>query len=511
VSYQFLDHPRLTLLFETPNQCGAVLGMAACLASGMFSQLHFLKPERRRWIGSILCLLILVLFSLIAITYSRGSYVAVISALLALIGINRIHRRRAAGLLVAFLLIVTLAPMGPHRIATFAMPAQDNSIANRFALWKGAAAMAWDNFPYGVGFTNFREQFTAWYQASDRFQLYTTGVSDYATIAACGGLLLLFFYLSILFAALFLGSRQIRAEGDPLIVGLIASLISYLVASASSTLILSPNISVVAGAILVVIASIACWRAFRLKTPLAPALLWSTIASVGAVLIVAAVGWAEAAKIPSKLQPLEPLGLQKQPRLVRIAPRGPAVRATVFLINDRWFPELDGRSVLRPMAAAGFDIVAFAPRDFGADGFAACAAILRKLADRASATRPLFLLGAGDGGRLALLLAENAIGDPLRGVVALSPSVWHPVPQLSPAAIIKRDNHLPFLLLHDSEDRTRDANASRRFVDTLTAAGGVAVFSVFKGGRNEPATYWVGLQAPLLSFFNRHIPHALDK
>jgi hypothetical protein len=495
MDYSFAGHTRLTLFFDTPNHCGAALAMVGCALAAVAAVPGASGwPSRARM--ALLTATTAVAFAFLVQTYSRGAYVAAATTLLLFWVAGCGDRRRLFGFVLLLSTCVLAAPAGAQRAQAIVAMETDDSIANRLALWRGCLAIAWDNLPSGCGLTSLRQTFTAWYQEADRFQVYQTGVSDYATCAAAWGLPALAALLLILLSVVIAGYHASRCGcGGSISRAALAALVAYIVAAGFSTLFLS--LAGIAGgiALVLIIGTIARCSA---ELDWRPVIRVGYASAGGLMLVLPAAAYACAKDFSVKPVTGRAFGLNRLSPLQVLVPRTQRERGIVLTIADRWFPEFDARALWRPLAEHGYTTVNFAPRGFTERDVRESVEILERIA-AAAPGRPLFVVGSREGGRLALLVA-SAGGPPLRGVVAMSAPLWHPSPPLSPLARTGR-NESPALLLYDPKSAHPNWSDAQRFAASWPSATVIQIADK----PADAAAHWAAVQSPLIGFLEERL------
>ena len=232
--FHYLGHERLQMAFFSPNICGAFLTILVLIICGIF--LYFSKSEKHSLKIFSYCLLpvIICLFIGIGMTYSRGSYIACLFALIS--GHILVRSIKSVMFIFIFLAIILSVPDGGQRVVS-TVHFREGSIYNRFYLWRGGCAAIAENWTTGVGpapapgqyyCSNYRP---AWIKAE-----YLTFVNDPLTIGASYGIFALFLWLLLTGIPLHAGFIVFRHTANPLLAYLLCSASSYLIAGLFSTL-----------------------------------------------------------------------------------------------------------------------------------------------------------------------------------------------------------------------------------------------------------------------------------
>lgn len=238
--YQYAENPRLQLWFSSPNVCAVFLSVTAVLLTGLFLQLHENKKYFWRVTAWGFVPLILFHFICLAVTYSRGGYVAVMTALTVAAGLGK---RRIAWLFpVLFVTVLLLTDHGLARAGSIGNPA-DHSIRNRLWLWDGGCGVIFEHWLGGTGpVPNPGIQYTTFYQPLSLDETYGSLIGDGLTIAASYGIVV-FFVIVVVITALFRqGYRIWKQQRQIWLPYLLAALFAYIVGSLFSTCYRFPEI-----------------------------------------------------------------------------------------------------------------------------------------------------------------------------------------------------------------------------------------------------------------------------
>jgi O-antigen ligase len=137
--YTFQGCQRLQLWFGSPNMCALFLVILAVLCGLIDCLLSTTGKDRvyviARWLNRLALLLELIG---IALTYSRGAYLALILSLIILAWLLR--QRRVLVWCSIFVLSLLLLPHTSTRVASIA-DIGDGSISHRIMLWEGVCAI----------------------------------------------------------------------------------------------------------------------------------------------------------------------------------------------------------------------------------------------------------------------------------------------------------------------------------------------------------------------------------
>ena len=230
--YHYLGNSRLQLWFDTPNICASFLSMTTILTIGLF----LCCTGRKTVTGRILLLAstaaIIVQEYLLAVTYSRGGYVALAAGLLFIWLFNR--KREVLFFLLSFAAILIFTSNGINRVHSIAATG-DGSIYNRFLLWSGGLSIIADNYFYGVGAGSAGSLYTAWYQPLWLNEHYGSLANDYLTIGASYGIFVLFACLAVVLTIFYCGIQLWVKTQSRLLLAVLAAIAAYLVSAVFST------------------------------------------------------------------------------------------------------------------------------------------------------------------------------------------------------------------------------------------------------------------------------------
>jgi O-antigen ligase len=157
---------------------------------------------------------------LLALTYSRGGWVATLAGFLVLAisysRLNHIPDRRhvCKTMTLACLILVgaiCLVPHGVRRVENIANW-EDRSILNRLEVWRGAMVLTARQPWTGVGWGEFGTEFRAWVQPLEMPTRYRTAIHNYLSISSERGLPALGLFLVGLLAPLFAAWLVVRND-----------------------------------------------------------------------------------------------------------------------------------------------------------------------------------------------------------------------------------------------------------------------------------------------------------
>lgn len=236
--YFFGEHLRWNLWFANPNVAGA---FAAMLIAFLLPFTTFFPKDKRRRILFVLAFIAeLVLWFVLAKTYSRG---ALVSATLCLIVCNVLFVGRGfpkrnlftvLSIKTFAILAIIFATGFSARISPEYLKG-DGSVSARTALWQGGLKMVSASPIAGWGVDKSGEEYINWYQPLDDNREYAGMVNSYLHIAVERGLPVLFAILSILALFTFSGIYLFFRKSSFALCDSLA-IISCLISNSFSTL-----------------------------------------------------------------------------------------------------------------------------------------------------------------------------------------------------------------------------------------------------------------------------------
>ena len=237
--FYFGDQLRWNLGFETPNIAGALVAFAIAFLLPFTSKIP--NKKRRRFAFAVLLAVEILLWFVLAKTYSRGALVA---AGICFICCNAFMLSRteskfrilviALGKAVAVSAILLYSGFA-NRISPEYI-GNDGSTSGRIVLWAGGLKMVVQTPVCGWGVDKSGEEYINWYQDFSDERKYAGMVNSYLHIAVERGLPSLFAALSILAFPFFDDFRLWRKNGDLFALALGLALLSLCVSNIFSTL-----------------------------------------------------------------------------------------------------------------------------------------------------------------------------------------------------------------------------------------------------------------------------------
>ena len=450
-AYHYLGNLRLQLWFDSPNHCAAFLVMTIMLSVGIL--LFFVskdnKPHKVFW-----ALMFCVIFgqeALLALTYSRGGYIALLAALPLMWLFCR--RKRLLVFNLVFLSILLVTANGIDRVQSV-VATGDGSIKHRLLLWEGGLSIIWNNPVAGVGPASVGKIYTAWYQPLWLNEAYKTLVNDYLTIAAAYGIFALLAYLALVLAGLWMGFRLWRDTKNPILLSVLGAIIAYLTAAIFTTFYCQWKVYWLFCLLFFVLAATIAHaiRRCQLKISFRDFLIPCGCAvSMCAVMLL--VGFIHERGVPYNFKTSVCKVGKTQLDLTKAFPKTSVNALVLVLYSSETSSDVEAMRLLgRPLLDKGYAVVS-AGVDSGMEGLA-CAEYALKVASEEAKRNgsQLLVVGQGDGGKHAMLVASKPSCPPLKAVVAIgSPASW-PFDELSPEAQIK-GLKAPLLLIHDRQDK----------------------------------------------------------
>ena len=237
--FYFGDQLRWNLGFETPNIAGALVAVAIAFLLPFTSKIP--DTKRRLLAFAVLFAVEILLWAVLAKTYSRGALVA---AGICFICCNAFmfsrseSKCRILGIALAKAVAVSailLYTGFANRISPEYIN-NDGSTSGRIALWTGGLKMVAQAPVYGWGVDKSGEEYINWYQDFSDERKYAGMVNSYLHVAVERGLPALFAALSILAFLFFADFRLWRKNGDLFALALGLALLSLCVSNIFSTL-----------------------------------------------------------------------------------------------------------------------------------------------------------------------------------------------------------------------------------------------------------------------------------
>ena len=426
--YHYLGNERLQFFFFSPNVCAAFLVITALLTAGAF--LFAVKNKwtwQRIWAG-LFGLAFFLQLVMIAITYSRGGYVACFAALIA--AAVFCQSRWGWVLPVLFLAVLLFTGSGASRVKSMG-DVEDGSIRNRLLLWHYGTGVIADHWL--VGTPEPGEYYTRYYQPLWLNEKYYSLINDYLTIAAKYGVLALFALLTVLFLLFQYGFRLYLTTRNELLLYALAAQAGYMISGSFTTCYRFPSILILLGILFLILAvfliqGIVTKKFRRNRFDFWPAPVLAALCCVVLLVYGAAVN----ASLPYSWR-----SMPGEREAVILTPRHPPRGTFVVLASAD-----DFRSAVRPLVERGYVAIALLmEKGFGELPLAR--KILPTLLEQGNA--PYYLFGLGEERAIQAITLGNTAG--LDGVVVVDPPVDWPFEELSPRERLKETQSPVHVLL----------------------------------------------------------------
>jgi alpha/beta superfamily hydrolase len=446
--------PRLQLCFDSPNHCATVLGMLAVLLAGVLVSVRSAGGSRlSRFLLPVTAIALLSSLLGLALTYSRGGWLAFGCGMLLLALSGAGVRKLAILVFGVFLLLLLLVPKGAGRISSYA-DTEDRSILHRLMVWEGALAMSAEHWQCGVGEGQFGKNFSAWYQPLAMKTRYSAALNNYLTTAAERGIPVLWVYLLSIFCPLLAAWRLAWKRQQVLPLSVLAALAVFLVSGLFTYSLTFRQVTVFYWglyALAVIWLIVQWWKSKDERHVIrAGGLQGAALAGVLA-LAVWFSGLVLLQKIPVVAHPL----LCGEMRGWLVAPRHGNVRALWVYFYEKGDSAFEqGKQTLRPLAEKGVAVVCVDYRAGGRDGLADAREVMEwALAREEWKQLPVAVIGHGFGGRVAILANCGRIDRRVKGVVSIGAAAEWPFSDLAPVEHLA-ELQVPLLVIHGREDMT---------------------------------------------------------
>ena len=402
--------------WATPNVAGAILATGLVFWCGLTAGL-FVWMKRFRWVQIAITTValagMLVGCHLLALTYSRGGWIALgVGTFALLVGIRK-PRLYPILLALSFAGAVLLLPAGLDRTTSASQLNEDKSIHHRLLLWKGALQMMGEHPWNGVGAGNFGEVFERDYQLPGHKATYTTAINDFLTLGAERGVIPLILSTSGLLTIVGIGAWVGWTRRWPALTGAGATIVTFLVACWFSSIAFSWKNSslLLAAAAGILLTTLVLFRRASKSSrhsQLRPALT----GGISILFLVTAVTLA-AARMSLTDRATQTALKTKGVEAILIAPRDRFASGTIVYVLDR---KEEPRSVLkqivRPVAASGWNVICAQVSAYPSE---AAPDLRNLLADvQLHDSNPTLLAGHGGGAQSAVLATR--MSDKVRGV-----------------------------------------------------------------------------------------------
>ncbi len=401
---------------------------------------------------------------LLALTYSRGGYVAIFATLCFMWYLNK--SKLFPVCLVMLSAMIIFISNGIERVGSITKTS-DGSILHRFLLWEGGTGIITNNFISGVHPESPGKQYTAWYQPLWLDERYALLINDYLTIAAFYGIFALFGYLSIILFLTWSGIKIHNQTKKLFLSCLIGAVVAYSISALFSSFYYDWNIYWLFCSLLTLLLTVILFNVISKKIKITKfdiAIPLTLAASICIVILI--LGFITNANLPYTFKKIY---LQdKKIEINKAYPKNMDIKANIiYLFNpkNRTLKE-EIRFTVRPLLLQGFAVTA-AGVDSGLDGLNAAKQLINYSFANLDNDKPVFILGHGDGAKHGLIVAANTRIPKLNGLVALGmPASW-PWDEISPIAHVAKLK-VPLLLIHGENDKTYSINESyllKKFCD----------------------------------------------
>lgn len=456
MKYYFIDNPRIQLFFFSPNVCASFLLL--CFFALLGAWLYFCqkftlkKTIKKTIVASLLFTVIIATEILLAFTYSRGGFIALV------FGISMVYfftrNWRFAIFMVLFLLILAMIPSGIVRVGSMA-DIVEGSIWNRFLVWKGALCILADYCFFGTGIQRLGDIYTMWYQPLWLDERYITMVNDYLTIGSAFGIGMLFLYLVLCFFAIELSIKIWLQNKSVWILCLGAGCVSYLISACFSTLYRHWNVSGPFGITILIIIIFAIRQLYRKQ-------LIISLRDVVMPCVIAAVlcgGLVICGKILQQSVPYSFKALCLTSKLEKKFEGWygwPKRQQQAWILHfhdiDNYLDREQERYINRLLLSYGYNVLSVKV-DSGLTGLERARALVHLLQVLNSNNWPVFLFGTDSGGKHAIVIAATEQISHLMGIISIdTPATW-PFEELSP---LQHINLLPCPILLISQNNLDD-------------------------------------------------------
>ena len=452
--FHYLGNERLQLYFFSPNVCAAFLVMSVLLSIGFLGVLVNQKKLGWKFAGwGLFFPVIFLQFIMLAITYSRGGYIACFLALLTACFFSR--KKWSFLFPVLFTCILLMTGDAGARVKSIGNVG-DGSIQNRLLLWEGGTGIIADHWFWGLH--NLQEVgllYTRHYQPLWLKEGYLTLISDYLTVAAQYGIFTLFLILTFLFFLLQQGAILYKKEHNPLLLYACAAVSGYMVASFFSTCYRFINVTWLFGVAILIIVLFVGRATLRHRMNWTHWNFWpAPILAATVCIVILSYGIWVNASLPYSWEYGTIFPKSNTVRTLTFCPRKKGNEFHILLLT----PKLENaiRPVLRPLVLAGFTVTALEIEP-GFHVLDLAEAAIEKLIATPNSKR--FILFSSEEEQVIQTLAvATQIQSPAIEAVAVvdAPFDW-PFAELSPRLNIMKCQYPLFLLFHTNRSEENRA------------------------------------------------------
>ena len=449
--FQYLGNARLQLWFTSPNICASFLSMTILLSAGFFLCCIDRKTSLFRITASVVGCAVIAQQVLLALTYSRGGYLALCLALSFTCFFCR--KKRVLVFLLSFMVILLFTANGLDRVQSISATGE-GSVRNRLFLWNGGTCIIANHWLSGIGSPeNAGNLYTSWYQPLWLNENYVGLISDYLNIAVSYGIFALFAYLSAILTIILLGLKLWLITKNKILLFTLGAITAYLFSAIFSTFYLSYEVYRLFAIMLIGVAAFIAWSLYTKQfMPHRIHLAAPILCSAALCLALLSYGFILNSRISYVYNSIIYQDSGKSVQACKATPKAVPKATIVYLFcSDRMTLEKEARLTIRPLLARNYVVIA-AGVDSGLEGLAQTEILLKKIASENGNT-PLILMGQSDGAKQAILIASKADAPKLSAVIALgTPANW-PFDELSPDLHIHRLK-APLLLIHGQRDQS---------------------------------------------------------
>lgn len=447
--YHYLENERLQLWFTSPNICATFLCMTVLFTIGIFLYCINKRNITSRIAALVLGCTIIYQFFLIAFTYSRGGWLALLSGLSFILIFHR--KRWVVFCTLSFLMIIFFTSNGVDRIRSIGATSE-GSIRNRLLLWSGGSGIIAKNPVSGLdSIKSAGDMYTAWYQPLWLDERYVGLISDYLNIAVSYGIFALFLYFLIIFTTILFGIKLWLAKKNIILLCTLGAIIAYLCSAAFSTFYVFFDVYWLFLALFSIAVAYVV-QAFYAK---AIKIKWlecfiPLLCSSGICILLLSYGIFVNYNLPYSYSYNSYQDKGENIQFYEACPKKYPKAIIVYLFNSQIKSIKDeARLTIRPLLAMDYMVIA-AGVDTGFGGLNKAISLLKKITARKT-NIPILLMGQGDGARQAIIAASHSNLSQLSMLIVLgAPASW-PFEELSPEHHIQNIT-IPLLLVHGQND-----------------------------------------------------------
>ncbi len=439
--FLYNGHVRWEGPWATPNVAGANLATGLVFWCGLTAGLFAWQSGYRRMqtVNTIIAVAGFLLgCHFLALTYSRGGWIALGVGTFALLAGIRKPRFYPILLGATFAGAVLLLPAGLDRTTSTSQLNEDKSIKHRLLLWKGALQMIGEHPWTGVGNSNFGKAFQRDYQDAGQKATYTTAINDFLTLGAERGIIPLIVTTSGLLSIVAVGFWGGWRQRWPILTGASATILAFLVASCfssiafswkNSALLIFPALTFLIAALILM--SRQATSSYYLK-------IRATLIGTGSILLLVSTVTLTAIRVSLQDRPAQSTLKIGSVDTISISPRNAQERGTIIYISDREDESFAvPKHIIRPLASMGWHVLYVPGAKYPSD----TAIDIRQLLNEIHEDNEVIVLaGRGAGAQAAVMSAEGndqvcgiASRDlPKSGVLPRSLSESRRIPTLTP-------------------------------------------------------------------------------